>query len=610
MWAKVLHLLSLARGQSLRYAMAAVFLFAGVLLYYAGPLLTGLTVDRVLGKGETSRLAELLGQFGILDLLPQQLPALALLVVCLTLVGGVFTFGKMRLGAQAAESVARKLRETLFDHLQKLPATYHDSAQTGDLVQRCSSDVETVRMFFADQILEILRATVLIGVALPIMLMIDVKLALSAVCVMPVVVLFAVIFFWKVHGTFKAMDEAEGAMTTSIQENLTGIRVVRAFARGDHERGKFAVRNDDHRAKHWSLYKVLAVYWSSSDFMCFAQIVIYVVYGAYRLSLNQITPGELATFMMITGMYIFPVRHMGRIITECGKALVAIGRIREVLDAPEESNDGADAPTRFHGRIAFDNVGFRHRGKQVLHDISFDVPAGSTVALLGASGSGKTTIAQLLMRLYDPSSGAIRIDDIDIASLKRSEVRRQIGVVMQEPFLFSRTIADNIRFSRPDADHEAIVSAASMAAVDASIRGFEKQYDTLLGERGVTLSGGQRQRVAIARAVLREAPILILDDALSAVDTETEASILSALRNTGRKQTTLLIAHRLSTLMHADQILVLEHGRIVQRGTHESLSSEQGLYRKLWTIQSELEEDLKSELDEPADANASMPAAR
>jgi ATP-binding cassette, subfamily B, bacterial len=604
MLAKARLLLSLARNQVSLYVVAAVLLLCGVVFFYAAPLLTGLTIDLALdAKSGESRIVELARSTGLIAWLPTSLGWSAVLIVAMTVAGGALTFGKMRLGAMAAERITRSLRQKLYDHLQKLPCGYHDSAQTGDLVQRCSSDVETVRLFYADQILEIVRAVVLIGVAIPIMFWIDWKLALSAICVMPIVVVFAIVFFWKVHGTFKAMDEAEGSMTTAIQENLTGIRVVRAFARGEFERQKFARRNGDHRAKHWNLYKVLAVYWASSDFMCFTQIVIYVLYGASRVADGDITVGTLVTFMQFTGMYIWPVRHMGRVITDCGKATVAIGRIAEVLDAPEESQPASPVAHTFAGHVRFEGVEFKHRDTTVLSGVSFDVPAGSTVALLGPSGSGKTTLAQLLLRFHDPSSGRIFVDGVDLLTMNRHDVRRQIGVVMQEPFLFSRTIRDNIRFARPGAADDDVVDVAAKASIDESIRKFEKSYDTVVGERGVTLSGGQRQRVAIARALLRDAPILILDDALSAVDTRTESTILQALTDRAGRRTTVLIAHRLSTLMHADQIIVLDRGRIVQRGTHESLIAEEGMYQRLWRIQSELEEDLKTEMEADADSS-------
>ncbi|HMO27196.1 MAG TPA: ABC transporter ATP-binding protein, partial [Tepidisphaeraceae bacterium] len=311
------------------------------------------------------------------------------------------------------------------------------------------------------------------------------------------------------------------------------------------------------------------------------------------------TVGTLVAFLSYVNIYLWPVRMMGRILTETGKAMVATRRIREVLDAPEEQPpaDAQSLPDVVAGRIVFDRVSFRHRDTLVLDEISLEIDAGKTLALLGPSGSGKSTIAQLLMRFYDPDSGTITIDGADVRRVPQKQVRAVVSSVMQEPFLYGKTLKENIRLGRPSAEEGEVVSAAQVAQIHESIERFESRYETVIGERGVTLSGGQRQRVAIARALLKDAPVLILDDALSAVDTRTESLILDALRRRKGRHTTILIAHRLSTLQHADEILVLEQGRIVQRGTHASLLNAGGMYRRLWQIQTALEEDLAAELD-------------
>jgi ATP-binding cassette subfamily B protein len=595
-------LLELTAGHRHLYLLAALLLAIGTTLLYVQPIVVGVAVDQVLGQrvDDSSLKSWLLQVLGGEAYLRDHLWIAAVAIVAGTTLGGVFTFGKMRLGATAAERITRGLRDRLYNHLQHLPCAYHDTSQTGDLVQRCSSDVETTRLFYSDQVLELARASVLLLTALPLMFMIDPTMALVSTCILPIIVTFAVVFFAKVSGTFKAMDEAEGALTTTIQENLTGIRVVRAFARQDFEIGKFQKRNEDHRGKHWKLFRVMAVYWASSDFLCFSQFTLTLLVGAWRVSEGLMTAGTLMTFIGCVGIYIWPVRHMGRIVTELGKTTVAIGRIREILDAPVEASPvdaSSEAPGRtFAGRVRFDDVSFSHGTKVVLEGISFSVEPGQTLALLGPSGSGKSTIAQLLMRLYDPRSGVVSLDGHDISTLPRKLVRRSVASVMQEPFLFGKTIRENIKLGRHDAPDDDMTAAARAASIHESISSFEKTYDTVVGERGVTLSGGQRQRVAIARALLKDAPVLILDDALSAVDTHTESMILDALRHRRGRHTTILIAHRLSTLVHADQILVIEHGRIVQRGTHATLVGQNGLYRRLWNVQTALELDLESEL--------------
>ena len=390
------------------------------------------------------------------------------------------------------------------------------------------------------------------------------------------------------------MDEAEGAMTAVLQENLTGIRVVRAFSRQEFEIDKFEKRNRTHRDLNYHLFWIMAYYWACSDFLCLAQTAIVLMVGGWRVAHGAMSVGTLVAFITLVSMLIWPVRQMGRILSELGKAMVALGRIQEILNEPEESqtqNAAEGSPHRSKGEITIRDLSFSHGAKPILHGINLAIRAGETVAFLGPSGSGKTTLVNLLLRFYDYDHGSITLDGTELKDLERRYTRSQFGVVMQEPFLYSKTLRDNIKLARHAAADTEAIEAATMAAIHESIETFEKKYDTLVGERGVTLSGGQRQRVALARALLKEAPILILDDALSAVDTRTETMILDALKRRRGKETTLVIAHRLSTLMHADKIVVLDHGRI------EELLAQDGLYGKLWQIQGALEDDLTREMD-------------
>jgi ATP-binding cassette, subfamily B, bacterial len=473
---------------------------------------------------------------------------------------------------------------------------------------------------------------VLLLSVIPILAMLDWRMALVSLALLPVIILFAVVFFARVQNSFRAMDEAEGRMTAVLQENLTGIRVVRAFARQQHERARFNLRNTVHRDLHQRLFRLMALYWASSDFLCLAQTAIILLVGAWRVSLGEMSVGTLVAFLTYAGMFIWPLRQMGRTLSELGKAMVSIGRIQEILDAPRE--DAAEheeagsvhdepaaargaggtgdelAPTvheqHFAGAIQLSSVSFSRSGRKILDSITLDIPAGQTLAILGPSGAGKSTLIHLLLRFYEPDQGLIKLDGRDIRAIERKRLRSSCSVVMQEPFLYSRNLRDNIRLGRIEAEEVQIVEAASMAAVHESIAAFDGQYDTLVGERGVTLSGGQRQRIAIARALLRDSPILVLDDALSAVDTRTEQRIIEALARRHGRQTTLIIAHRLSTLMHADRIVVLEQGRITQDGTHTQLVAREGLYRRLWQIQSALEEDLRQEMGAIAGSSAAQ----
>ena len=504
--------------------------------------------------------------------------------------------------------MAFDLRNRLYDHIQHLPCTYHDTADTGDLLQRCTSDIETFRAFLAVQGTEIGRASIAVLVVFPYMLWVDLWLALIAMAIVPVVLTFAIVFFVKVRNTFQKCDEAEAIMTTRLQENLTGIRVVRAFARQDYECEKFADDNALFRDRRFRLIRIMAVYWSCSNFICTCQIGLVLLTGAYMIrggsaDAGGLTVGGLVAMMFYMRMFLWPIRHLGRVLGEAGKAVVAMGRLGEILDQPREELHGSDQehPESLEGRIEISNLSFHHGEVQVLDGVSVSVEPGQTLAILGPSGSGKSTLVNLLLSFYDYDpgdlvNGSIRLDGRELSGMDQKFVRSQIGVVMQEPFLYSRSVRDNIRIGHGRAAEEEIVSAAASSCVHESIEDFDKGYDTLVGERGVTLSGGQRQRLALARAILRNPPILILDDALSAVDTETEQMILRALRNRHGRSTTLVIAHRLSTLMNADRIIVIEHGRIVQEGTHKSLVNMDGMYKRLWQVQNQLADDLRQEL--------------
>ncbi len=571
---------------------------------YIAPLIIRLTLDSIIGDQVIEAptfIVAWIEWIGGRSALAKNLWICSGILILAAVLQGFFTYLKGRWSALAAENLARDLREQLYDHLQHLPFSYHAKAATGDLIQRCTSDVDTVRNFVVLQLPEIGRAIIMLALMIPIIVSLDVTMALLSLAIVPVILTIAVAFYSRVKSTFELADEAEGELSTVLQENLTGVRVVRAFARQDYEIAKYEAKNRGFRDKNFRVMLLLATYWSFSDFLCMTQIALVTVVGVMRAVDGIISLGTLVVFITYNGMLMWPVRHLGKILTDLGMAVVSLTRIKEILQTPLEGSAEPAANIRLtevRGEIVFDRVNFAyHDDIPILRDIHFRVRAGQTMAIMGPTGSGKTSLVNLLPRLYNYQSGRITLDGQELQTFDRKWLRSQIGIVLQEPFLFSKTIGDNIRFGNPLADLRQVEEAAGAAAIHQVITGFEKGYETLVGERGVTLSGGQKQRVAIARAIIKNPAILIFDDSLSAVDTETEVRIQQALKSRRGLATTFVIAHRLTTVMAADLIAVLEHGRIVEIGTHDELVNRAGMYRRVWDIQNSLEADFQNVID-------------
>ncbi|MES2924394.1 MAG: ABC transporter ATP-binding protein [Verrucomicrobiota bacterium] len=587
----------LMRGFRGKYAWAIAALFVFTAINYVTPLVASATIDFALSREAQPGVltTKIIALMGGADFVRARLWFPALLMLLLTIVAGGFSYLKGRFAAQASDGIARRLKDRLYDHLQRLPASYHDRAETGDLIQRCTSDVETLRLALSTQVVDVSNALLLLLTALPVMVMLDGRMTLVSFALIGPIILFGYIYIGKVKHLFAEVAESEGQVTRVVQENLTGLRVVRAFARQDFEIAKFAEPNKLYRDRSLRLLRLMAWYWSTSDLIVLVQQGIVLFTGAWFISKGMLTVGTLFAFIMFLNMLLWPVRQMGRTLTDLGKSVVALNRMGEILSEPEETapRNPARQPSPVAGKIEVTNLVFGHgEAGAAINGISFTVEPGQTLAILGPSGSGKSTIMHLLLRLYDYNSGSIRFDGHELRDLDRQWVRSQFSVVMQEPFLFSKTIGENIRLGRGGAANDEIREAARLADIHDTINGFPADYSTLVGERGVTLSGGQRQRVALARALLQNTPVLLLDDALSAVDAETEATILEALRSRHGKRTTLVIAHRLSTLAHADHVIVLENGRVIQHGTHAELAGQDGLYRRLWKIQNALENEM------------------
>lgn len=526
----------------------------------------------------------------------EMLYLLGVALILMQVVRAIFMFTSGRQNAQFSENVAANIRVNLYDHIQNLSYSYHTHAETGDLIQRSTSDIDTIRRFIGGQLPEIFRIVFLFSFVLMQMIAINVPLTFISLTVVPIIFTFAIVFFKRVQKVFTETDESEGAMSTALQENLTGIRVVKAFARENYEIEKFDRLSRKYSDNVQHIINSMAVYWASSDLIIFFQIIGTIVFGAYFTINGQMSLGDLIAFSSLISLILWPIRQLGRIIVDFGKSTVSIKRIEEVLNELDEYQDDNLIKPEIKGHIEFENVSFKFDDGNVptLKNINLTIDQGETIAILGKTGSGKSTLAHLLVRLYDYNEGSIKIDGHELKEMDKKWIRKHVGIVLQEPFLFSKSIYENIGILKEKMNEEEIYQAAQIASIHDDIQSFEKGYQTLIGERGVTLSGGQRQRVAIARMLVQDIPILIFDDSLSAVDTETDLQIRNALKNRSQDLTKIIITHRIATAMEANKIIVLEDGEIVEAGTHDELLASSQVYKKIWDIQSSIQTDFKA----------------
>ncbi len=584
-------LLQFLEGSKLLFVLSILSSALMTLVDMLNPQIIRGTIDNAIGGKESqfpewvNSIVEDLGGFSHIG---QNLWIPALAIACLGLIRVAAQFGTTMLNTAGSEVLVKNMRDTLFSHISRLPYAWHMKNSTGDIIQRCTTDVDRMRTFVAEQLTTVFRITILIAMSLYFMFSMNVKMAIIATVPIPIILAYSVIFRKEMHTGFKECDENEGLVSNIVQENLTGVRVVRAFANEKLEKERFKKQNDYYCSLWVHMGHVIGKFFSIQDILCGLQILLVTVFGAVLAVKGEMTSGEYVAFVSYNGMLSFPIRRLGRMLSEMAKAGVSLDRLAYIMDSEEEHDRPGAADYDMTGDIRFEGITFCYEeGHDILKDINIEVPAGSTLGILGGTGSGKSTLMLLLDKLYDipEGRGRITIGGVDIRDIRTQHLRKNIAMVLQEPYLFSRSLKDNIGIANEHLQLKDIERAAEAACLTETIEGFTEGYDTFVGERGVTLSGGQKQRTAIARALTQDAPIMILDDSLSAVDNKTDARIRASLEERFGTATIIIISHRITTLSKADKVVVLDKGRITEQGTPEELKTAGGIYQKIYEIQ-------------------------
>lgn len=583
-------ILKFLKGSKFYFFLSIIFLLLVTFISLLIPYVISFTIDTLI-LGKKDRIPVFLSyiiNFFITDNNIKNYYLVAALLLAIGFLSSIFSFLSRYLNSLGTETMTENIRNTTFHHLTKLPFKWFKENKSGDIIQRVTSDIETIKTFLSSHFTEFFRLFMLISISIYFMFNISIKLSLLAIVFFPINILHSIYSHKRISEMFRRVDDEEGQLSAVIQENLTGIRVVRAFGKELFEKNRFEKQNKifcDILSKFnitFSFSQAIGI------FITGLQMILITVAGSYLTVHGELLVGEYVAFFAYNSMLIWPIRSFGRIISNFSKTKISVSRIEYILDSPIEVDYGAHLTPTLDGDISFENVSFSYEdGQEVLKNISFTIKGGSKVGILGATGSGKSTITYLITRLYSlpKGSGKISIGGIDINDVELSYLRNNIALVLQEPYLFSKTIGENIALSSDEVTTDNLSSVAEMASLIETIKEFKDGFDTKVGERGVTLSGGQKQRAAIARMLLKKSPIIIFDDSLSAVDTETESKIKAALFENDFIHTSIIISHRVTTLMETDFILVLDDGKIAEMGNHDELLSKDGLYKKIYDIQ-------------------------
>ena len=529
----------------------------------------------------------------------------AIALVLFQFVRALLMFSSRYVKSVFSENISKDMRISLFKHVQDLKVSRHNNLDTGDMIQRCTSDVDTIRQFLSEQFPEIFYIfTTMIAGSIQ-MANINTGITFVTLIIVPVTVITSIIFFKFITKQFAKVEVVEADMSTAIQENINGVRVVKAFNKEIDEINKFKKKSKAYVDESIRVNKGMAYYWGLSDGLCALQYAATIFYCIYLAEFTDISVGDIVVCVSYISMMIYPIRNLGRIIGDFGKSIVAAGRINEVLDEKDEYTIDGVLDVNIKGNIEFKDVKFKFddSDKYLLNGVSFSIKEGESVAIIGKTGSGKSTIASLLVRMYDYTSGSIKIDGIELKDIKKKSIRENIGIILQDPFLYARSVIDNVRIARPLSTPEQVYNVTKKAAIHNDILTFDKKYDTLVGEKGVTLSGGQKQRLSIARMLLLNKPVIIFDDSLSAVDTSTDMEIRKTIQDNSSGITSIIITHRITTAKEADKIIVIEDGVVSEIGTHEELSHKDGLYKTLWDIQGALEEEFLKIVEKEVQTN-------